>query len=132
MLLEDSLQKKWGFAIFGKHIKKGELIERNSDGQWIVAGSEPLVLVECQQDQTRYVNTKIVQYLVAVENLDSRYNLLINEYDSLKNNLSLKVGDKVDVMMEQKLIPISGVVRYKGSLLGKKGIFFGIEIVVSY
>ena len=132
MLLEDSLQKKRVFALFSKRLKKGELIKRINYNQWIIVDSEPHIFVDCQWDQIREVNETFVPYLLAVENLDSRYNLLINEYNSLRNNQLLEVGDNVDVLMEQQVIPTSGVVRYIGDLTGKKGIFFGIEIVVSH
>ena len=132
MLLEDSLQIKRGFAIFSKHIRKGELIQIDDLGQWVVLNSVPPIFLECQEDQRRHVYSEFVLYLLAVENLDSRYNLLINEHNSLENNVSLKVGDKVDVIMEQQIIPTSGLVRYIGDLSGKKGTFFGIEIMVSH
>ena len=134
MLLEDALQKKRAFTLFSKRIRKGELIQTDDIAidEWFIVNSVPPIYVECREDQRRHVYLNFVPYLLAVENLDSRYNLLINEHSSLENNISLKVGDRVDVMMEQQIIPTSGLVRYIGDLRGKKGTFFGIEIMVSH
>ena len=132
MLVKDSFQKKWVLSLFSKHISKGELIQKIEPDQWTVAYSEPPIFVNCQEDQLKFVDPVFVPYLLAIENLSSRYNLFINELHSLSNNILLNVGDKVEVMMEQQRIPTSGIVKYKGNLLGKIGIFFGIEIVVSH
>ena len=132
MLLEDSYQKKKGFALFSKRVRKGELMQISGSNQWTVAYSESPIFVDCQKDQVKFMDTLYVPYLLAIENLGSRYNLFINEYNSLTNNVLLNVGDKVDVMMKLQVIPTSGIVRYKGNLPGKSGIYFGIEILVSY
>ena len=130
MLLEDCLQKI-AFARFGEHVCKGELIEKNKYNQWIVAYSEPPISVDYQEDQVKIVEPLFVPFLLAVNNLDSRYNLFINERNSLEKNVLLNLGDKVDVLMEQQAIPTAGIVKYKGNLPGENGIFFGIEILVS-
>ena len=130
MLLEDCLQKI-ALASFQKLVCKGELIEKNKYNQWIVAYSEPLITVDCQEDQVKIVEPLFVLFLLAVNDLDSRYNLFINELKSLEKNVSLNLGDKVDVQMEQQAIPTAGKVKYRGNLPGKNGIFFGIEILVS-
>ena len=130
MLLEDCLQKR-AFATFRERVSKGELIEINRPNHWIVAYSEPLISVDCQEDQVKIVEPLFVPFLLAVKNLDSRYNLFINELNSLEKNVLLNLGDKVDVLMEQHAIPTAGIVKYKGNLPGENGIFFGIEILVS-
>ena len=132
MLLKDSPQKKKNFAVFSKRTRKGELMQKTGSDQWIVAYSEPPVYVDCQNDQVKFINTLYVPYLLAVKNLEIRYNLFTNEQDSLTYSVLLNVGDKVDVMMDQQVIPTSGIVRYKGNLPGKSGIYFGIEIMVSF
>ena len=130
MLLKDSLQNK-AFAYFRERISKGELIQKNKYNKWIVTNSEPSIFVDCQEDQVKIMNPLFVLYLLAVENLHSRYNLFINEFNSLENSVFLNVGDKVDVLIQQQVIPTAGTVKYKGNLPGKSGIFFGIEILVS-
>ena len=117
--------------MFREHVSKGELIEKNKSDQWIVAHSEPLIFVDCQENQVKFVDPLFVPYLLAIKNLDSRYNLFIKDLQSLENNVLLSVGDKVDVLMEQQAIPTAGIVKYKGNLPGKNGIFFGVEIMVS-
>ena len=117
--------------MFREHVSKGELLDNYEMNYWIVAYSEPPIFVDCQENQVKTVNPVFVPYLLAVKNLDSRYNLFINDLKSLENNILLNVGDKVDVLMEQQVIPTAGIVKYKGSLPGKIGIFFGIEIMVS-
>ena len=131
MLLQDCFQKTRLFSIFRKRVRKGKFIERFESDQWIVAYTEPCIFVDCQEDQLKLVDPAFIPYLLAVEDLNSRYNVFVNELSSLSNNVLLKVGDKVDVMMEQQVIPTTGVVRYIGELPGKKGIYFGIEIMVS-
>ena len=131
MLLQDSSEKKWLFSLFSKRISKGELIQMTGSGQWMVAYSEPPIIVDCQTDQVKNMDPVFFPYLLAIENLNSRYNLFVNELSSLSKNILLKAGDKVDVMMEQQIIPTTGVVRYIGNLPRKKGDYFGIEIMVS-
>ena len=131
MLLQDSFQKTWLFSIFRKCVSKGEFVKWIESDKWIVANSKPPIFIDCQRDQVGHVNPVFVPYLLAVEDLNSRCNLFVNELNSLSNNVFLEVGDKVDVMIEQQVIPTTGVVRYIGELPGKKGNYFGIEIMVS-
>ena len=133
MLSEDCPQKKF-FAYFRESISKGELMEPDQSNykQWIIAYSNPPVIIDCEIDQLKFVKPVFVEYLLAVENLASRLNLFVNNLDSLTRNILLGVGDKVDVTMEQYAIPTTAVVRYKGKLPTKHGIVFGIEILVSY
>ena len=130
MLLEDCPQKKT-FAYFRGHISKGELVQMTTSDKWIVAYSDPPVLIDCRMDQLKFVKPLFVQYLLAVENLVSRYNIFINYSNTLAKNVLLDVGDKVDVILEHQIIPTAAVVRYKGDLPRKSGTFFGIEILVS-
>ena len=99
--------------------------------QWMIAYSKPPVFIDCHGDQLKSVKPVFVEYLLAVENLASRFNLFINNINSLTRNILLGVGDKIDVTMEQYAIPAAAVVRYKGKLPPKHGILFGIEILVS-
>ena len=129
MLLEDCSYKK---RFRGRIISKGELVNKMSKfDQWNVAYSNPPIFINCQKNQLRMVNPKFIPYLLAVENLYSRYDLFINKMNSLAKCILLNVGDKVDVILEQCAVPSSAVVRYKGEIPRKKGIFFGIEILVS-
>ena len=129
MLLEDCSYKKT-FAYFRGRISKGELVKMLFN-QWIVAYSIPPIFIDCQKDQLKNVNPKFTPYLLAVENLYSRYDLFINKLNSLAKCMLLNVGDKVDVMLEQCVVPASAVIRYKGQIPRKKGIFFGVELLVS-
>ena len=131
MLLEDSFQKGLVARFFWEGISKGQLIKEDTPNNWIVAYSEPPITVSCQESQLKTVDPLFVPYLLAVENLASRYNLFTNELYSLEKNVLLNVGDKVDVLMEQEVIPTAGIVKYKGNLPRKDGVFFGIEILVS-
>ena len=130
MLLEDCPQKKL-FAYFRGNINKGELVQIDESYQWSIVFSNPPVFIDCQRDQLKFVKPIFIKYLLAVENLASRFNLFINNLNSLMRNMLLGVGDKIDVTMEQYAIPTSAVVRYKGKLPRKLGIVFGIEILVS-
>ena len=130
MLLEDSLLKRSLATLWGR-ISKGELLQMTKLDQWIVVYSDPPIFVDIQRNQAKTVKQKFVPYLLAIENVISRYNLFINKQDSLIKCILLNVGDKVDVILEQHDIPSAAVVRYKGELPRKKGIFFGVEILVS-
>ena len=130
ILLEDCSQKR-SFAYFRGNVCKGELVQINKANQWMVAFSNPPVLIDCYMNQLKIVRSPFVQYLVAVENLASRLNLFTKNFDSFAKNISLNVGDRVDVTIDQHTVPVAAIVRYKGSLPRKRGIKFGIEILVS-
>ena len=130
MLLEDSLLKRSLATLWGR-ISKGELLQMTKSNQWMVVYSDPPIFVDIQRNQAKTVNQKFVPYLLAIENVIARYNLFMNKHDSLIKCMLLNVGDKVDVILEQHDIPSSAVVRYKGELPRKSGIFFGVEILVS-
>ena len=130
MLLEDCPQKR-SFAYLRGNVRKGELVQIDKANQWMVAFSNPPVLIDCHMNQLKIVRSRFVQYLVAVENLASRFNLFTNNFNSFAKNILLNVGDRVDVTIDQHTVPVAAIVRYKGSLPGKKGIKFGIEILVS-
>ena len=130
MLLEDSPSTKT-FAYFRGQISKGELVQCTKSKQWTVAYSSPPIFINCQMDQLKIVDTRCVPYLLAVENLFSRYNLFINNQNHLMKCILLNVGDKVDLILQQHIVPSAAIVRYKGELPRKKGIFFGVEILVS-
>ena len=130
MLLEDCPQKR-SFASFRQNVHKGELVQLYKSDLWMVAYSSPPVLIDCDVNQLKPVKSTFVLYLVAVENLASRFNLFINDFNSFKKNVLLDVGGKVDVTVDQHTIPVAAIVRYKGNLPGKSGIKFGIEILVS-
>ena len=130
ILLEDSPPKKT-FAYLRERISKGELVIMTKSDQCIVAYSNTLTFVDCQKDQVKAVNPTCIPYLLAVANSISRYNVYINKQDLLKKCVLLNVGDKVHVILEQYAIPSTAVIKYKGKLSRKRGIFFGVEILVS-
>ena len=130
MLLEDFPSKKT-FAYFRGQINKGELVNCTKSKQWIVAYSSPPIFVNCQMDQLKIVKFAYLPYLLAVENLTSRYNLFINNQNHLIKCVLLNVGDEIDLILEQHVIPSAAIVRYKGNLPRKLGIFFGVELLVS-
>ena len=131
MLLEDCPQKKL-FAYFRESISKGELVQMDQSNQYSVAFSYHPVFIDCSRDQLKVIKPVFIRYLLGVENLASRFNLLVNNLDSLTRNMLLCVGDKIDVTMEQYAIPTAAVIRYKGKLPRKHGIVFGVEILVSH
>ena len=129
MLLEDSPPKKT-FSYFRQHISKGELLQIKYN-QWIVAYSDPPVFVDCQWMQRKTVDPKFIPYLFAVQSLTFRHDLFVNRLNSLMKFVLLNVGDKIDVILEQNVVPSAAIIRYKGELPTKMGIFFGVEILVS-
>ena len=135
MLLENSCKKRSYFATwfwtYQEDVSKGQLIKENKPNEWTIAHSKPPIYVNCQESQVKIVDPLCYPYLLAVENLCSRYNLFVNDLHSLEKNVSLNVGDKVEVFMEQEVIPTAGIVKYKGNLPNRNGFYFGIEILVS-
>ena len=130
MLLEDSLLKRSLTTLWGR-VSKGELLQITKSNRWMVFYSDPPIFVDTQINKVKIVKQKFVPYLLAIENVISRYNLFINKQDALIKRMLLNVGDKVDVILEQHDIPSAAVVRYKGELPRKRGVFFGVEILVS-
>ena len=130
MLIEDSLQKR-SLANLRGRVSKGELVQMTKPNQWTVVYSDPPIFIDFQRNQAKIVIPKFVSYLLAIETLISRYTFFINKKDSLIKCMLLNVGDKVDVILEQHVIPSAAIVRYKGELPRKRGIFFGVEILVS-
>ena len=130
MLIEDSFQKK-SFASLRGRVSKGELVQQTKPNQWMVVYSDPPIFIDFQKNQAKIVKPKFVSYLLGIETLISRYTFFINKQDSLIKCMLLNVGDKVDVMLEKHAIPSAAIVRYKGKLPRKRGIFFGVEILVS-
>ena len=130
MLLEDSSYKRKSRRRVRVRVTRGELVQTTKSDQWIIAYSNPPIFIDCQKDEVKTVNRRFVPYLLAVENLISRYDLFINKLNSLAKCVLLKVGDRIDVILEQYAVPSSAIVRYKGELPRKKGIFFGVEILV--
>ena len=130
MLIEDSLQKK-SLANLRGRVSKGELVHMTKPNQWMVVYSDPPIFIDFQRNQAKIVKPNFVSYLLAIETLISRYTFFINKQDSLIKCMLLNVGDKVDVILEQHVIPSAAIVRYKGELPRKRGIFFGVEVLVS-
>ena len=130
MLIEDSYQKK-SFANLRGRVSKGGLVQRTKPNQWKVVYSDPPIFIDFQKNQAKIVKPKFVSYLLAIETLISRYTFFINKQDSLIKCMLLNVGDEVDVILEQHAIPSAAIVKYKGELPRKRGIFFGVEILVS-
>ena len=130
MLMEDSLQKK-SLANLRGRVSKGELVQRTKPNQWMVVYSDPPIFIDFQRNQAKIVKPKFVSYLLAIQSLISRYTFFTKKQDSLIKCILLNVGDRVDVILEQHVIPSAAIVRYKGELPRKSGIFFGVEILVS-
>ena len=130
MLLQDCPSKKI-LGYFREYISKGELIRATKSYQWMIADSSPPVIVDCQWDQLQLVDRPFIPYLLAVENLSSRHNLFIKNRNYLTKCVMLNPDDKVDVMLEKCDIPSTAVIKYKGELPNKKGIYFGVEVLVS-
>ena len=132
MLLEDAFQKKVFASIRGRVVGKGELLHFTWPDHWMVAFSYPPIIVDCQKNKVKFVQSMFVPYLLAVKNLASRYELFVEKLASLTKIVSLHIGDSVDVILEQDVIPTSAMLRYKGNLSEKHSIYFGIEILVSH
>ena len=130
MLLEDCLQQRM-FASFWNLVCKGNLLHVTDSGRWFIHDSNPKIFVNCERTQVSLVQFDCVKFLLAIKDLNSRYNLLINKPELLANITSLTVGDKVEVRLDSQVIPVTAVIRYIGPLGEEKlANHFGIEILV--
>ena len=130
MLLEDCLQQRM-FASFWNLVCKGNLLHVTDSGRWFIHDSNPKIFVNCERTQVLLVQFDCVKFLLAIKDLNSRYNLLVNKPELLANIASLTVGDKVEVRFDSKVIPVTAVIRYIGPLGEEKfANYFGIEILV--
>ena len=131
MLLEDYIyiQKKT-FANHRKLVSRGELLHSSKTDGWYVHNSNPRLHVNCEKEQLKHVHH--VKFLLAITDLNSRYNLFINKPELFVTITSLTIGDEVEVRLESELIPVTAAIRYIGPLdHGKVGTYFGVEILVS-
>ena len=68
--------------------------------------------------------------LVTVPSCQERLTIFCNK-DWLEEGLQLREGDHVDVYHKGLASDIPGILRYKGTVTGVEGIYFGVELVVS-
>ena len=133
MLLEDYIyiQKKT-FASHRKLVSRGELLHLSKFNGWYVHNSNPRLYVNCEKEKLKHVHHLYVKFLLAITDLNSRYNLFSNKPELFVTITSLTIGDEVEVRLESELIPVAAAIRYTGPLdHGKVGTYFGIEILVS-
>ena len=131
MLLEDCLQKRT-FATLRDSVNRGELLHSSNTDGWYVHNSIPRLHVNCEKEQLKHVHHLYVKFLLAITDLNSRYNLFINKPELFVTITSLTIGDEVEVRLESELIPVAAAIRYIGPLdHGKVGTYFGVEILVS-
>ena len=132
MLLEDCVQKKV-FASFRNLVSKGEILYLSKTDGWYVHNTypNPRLYVNCCKNQVKHVQLDYIHFLLAITDLNSRYDLFINKTEVLAANALHTIGDEVEVRLENEVIPVSAVIRYIGPLRKKKGTYFGVEILVS-
>ena len=130
MLLEDCLPKKT-FASIRNSVSRGELLHLSRTNEWYVHNSNPRLRVNCEKEQLKHVYFVYVKFLLAINDLNLRYDFFINKSEVLSTITSLTIGDEVEVRLENEVIPAAAVIRYIGPLdHGKVGTIFGVEILV--
>ena len=131
MLLEDCFQKKT-FASFRNLVSKGELLYLSKTEEWFIHNTypNPKLYVNCHRNQVKHVQLDYIQFLLAINDLNSRYNLFINKTESLAAIALHTIGGEVEVRLDDEVIPVAAVIRYIGPLGGKIGTYFGVEILV--
>ena len=72
------------------------------------------------------------QFLLAITDLNSRYDLFNKKPELLATIAILDIGGEVEVRLENEAIPVAAIIRYIGPLgaRGKVGTYFGVEILV--
>lgn len=133
MLLEDCWSKKSLASIRSSSVNKGSLLQLSVTDQWVTSKPSHAIplFVDCNNKQVKCVPSNFVSYLFAIEDLSSRYNLFTQKLNLLHKNILLAVNQEVEVRLKQETVPATGVIRYKGTLKEQRGIYFGIEILVS-
>jgi len=130
MLLEDCLPKKT-FASLRNSVSRGELLHLSKTNGWYVHNSNSKLCVRCEKEQLRHVHHGYVRFLLAINDLNIRYKFFMNKSEVLAAITSLSIGDKVEVRLENEIIPATAAIRYIGFLeRGKVGTYFGVEILV--
>ena len=129
LLLEDCLQKKT-FANLRNPVYRGELLHASEPEGWYVHDSNPRLSVNCSRDQVKHVHYVYPKFLLAITDLNSRYDLFINKLELLSSIALHTIGDEVEVRLENEDIPVTAIIRYIGPLRLKVGTYFGVEILV--
>ena len=86
--------------------------------------------VNCSRDQVKHVHYVYPQFLLAITDLNSRYNLFNNKLELLSSIALHTIGDEMEVRLENEDIPVAATISYIGQLGSKVGTYFGVEILV--
>ena len=131
MLLEDCLPNKT-FASLRNAVSKGELLHLSHITKgWYVHNTNPKLYVNCKEDQVKYVQSIYPRFLLAITDLNSRYDLFVNKPEVLATIAILEIGSEVELRLENEAIPVAAAIRYIGQIDRKDGTYFGVEILVS-
>ena len=96
LLLEDCLQKKT-FASLRNLVYRGELLHVSKTEEWYVHDTNPRLFVNCSRDQVKHVHYVYPQFLLAITDLNSRYDLFINKLELLSSIALHTIGNEVEV-----------------------------------
>ena len=113
LLLEDCLQKKT-FAGLRNPVYRGELLHVSETEEWYVHDTNPRLYVNCSRDQVKHVHYVYPQFLLAITDLNSRYNLFNNKLELLSSIALHTIGDEMEVRLENEDIPVAATISYIG------------------
>lgn len=85
--------------------------------------------LQCASAFLAEISEELCRMLLAIPTSEERY-IVHNDTDRMKSAKFINVGSDV-IVRKRNVEPCRAVVRWKGRLAGKQGIWFGVEIMVS-
>jgi len=67
--------------------------------------------------------------LLAVQDYQLRYSLFVHKQSLLRRAMNLSLGDSISVQIKDSK-QCSAVVKYRGPLIDKDGLYFGVQLQV--
>ena len=132
MLVKDCLQKVLFPVLRDLTVPRGEIIRRTDNNTSWCLVLNPSIEVLCQQRDLKIMSSKISSFLAAIHDPTVRFDLFMNKRNILNKALKLTIDDQVTVLIDNDTNTITiAVIRYIGQLPGKRGCYFGIELLVS-
>ena len=94
-------------------------------------GQQSIVYVKCNEGDYSSVSPQAADLLLAVSNYQQRHSLFMYKKSILHKAMNLSVGDSVTLSVADNP-EVKAVVKYRGSLKGCDGVFFGVQLQVTF
>ena len=87
--------------------------------------------VKCDKGDYSSVSSQAADLLLAISNCQQRYLLFMHKKSLLRKAMNTSVGDLVTVRVASNP-EVKAVVKYRGSLKDCVGVFFGVQLQVTW